>query len=140
MPVLVPRRTGHGPRTVAEGTSSERDAIAGLGPARVGVLAVVRAPGTPWWNVRVTVAHADGPVSGWTPVLFDDAGAATDWVAARSVHQLRPAVRSCADGASAHAAVLDEAGTELLVSAPVARTKAAGVAALLAAELRACTR
>ena len=122
-----------------EETSSERDAAAGSAPARIGVLEVVRVPGTACWTVRITVSHADGPVSGWTPRLFDDADEAAGWATERSSHQARPAVRSCIDGHSAYAAVLDEGGTEVLVSAPVPRIKAAGVAALLAAELRART-
>ena len=55
-----------------EETSSERDAPVGPAPAHIGVLEVVRVPGTAYWTVRVTVSHADGPVSGWTPLLFGD--------------------------------------------------------------------
>lgn len=121
-----------------EETDSPREAAAPA--ASIGVLEVVRVAPTPWCCVRITVAHADGPVSGWTPVLFDSPEATADWVADRSSHQVRPAVRRSAGAATAHAAVLDETGAELLVSAPVPPAKAAGVAALLAAELRARTR
>lgn len=124
---------------MAEEIDSEREVPVGS-PASIGVLEVVRVPATPWWCVRITVAHADGPVPGWTPDLFDSAEVAAAWVAERSSHQVRPAVRGCADEGSAYAAVLDETGAELLVSAPVPRLRAAGVAALLAAELRVRTR
>lgn len=113
----------------------------GLGrPASIGLLEVVSVAGSGCWAVRVTVSHADGPRSGWTPELFDTPEAAQRWLADRSSHQVRPAVRSC-EGSShlAYAAVLDEDGDELLVSAPLRRIRAAGVAALLAAELRART-
>lgn len=123
---------------MSEETQSDRDALAGPAPAgSLGVLEVVRAVGTPWWAVRVTIAHADGPVSGWTPQLFDTPEEATTWIASRSGGQLRPAVRTCTDGGSSYAAVVDRASRALLLSAPVARRKAAGIAALLAAELRA---
>jgi hypothetical protein len=111
-------------------------------PASIGVLEVVAVPASGCWTVRITVAHADGPVAGWTPSLFDTPDEAESWLAERAAHQVRPAVRRCADGVGglAYAVLLDEEGSELLVSAPVRRIKAAGVAALLAAELRARTR
>lgn len=108
-------------------------------PASIGLLEVVPTAGVGSWTVRVTVSHADGPVCGWTPRLFDTPGEAEAWLAERSAHQVRPAVRRCTDGTLAYAVILDEDGTELLLSAPVRRIKAAGVAALLAAELRART-
>lgn len=120
---------------------SERDATAGSPAASIGLLEVVRAPFAGFWTVRVTVAHAEGPVTAWTPRLFDHPAVAEAWLADRSARQVRPAVRSCPDGPAglAYAAVLDERGDELLVSHPVRRIKAAGMAALLAAELRART-
>lgn len=120
---------------------SERDATTSSRAASIGVLEVVPLPGAGLWTVRVTVAHADGPVTAWTPMLFDHPTVAEGWLADRSAHQLRPAVRSCAEGPAglAYAAVLDEKGDELLVSPPVRRIRAAGIAALLAAELRART-
>lgn len=113
----------------------------GLGPAPqgIGVAQVVAVPALRAWTVRVTVPHADGAVSGWAPEVFWSPVAAEGWIAARARRQLRPAVRECLHGPHdlAYAAVLDDAGTELLVSEPLRRVKAAGVAALLAAELRA---
>jgi hypothetical protein len=123
---------------MSEGTPRD----VGLGrPASFGLLEVVSVAGAACWAVRVTVSHADGPMSGWTPELFDSPEAAQRWLAERSAHQVRPAVRRClgAAGDLAWAAVLDEDGDELLVSAPLRRIRAAGVAALLAAELRART-
>jgi len=121
--------------------SEETHRDVGIGrPASFGLVEVVAVAGAPCWAVRVTVAHADGPMSGWTPTLFDSPAAAERWLAERSAHQVRPAVRRClAGGDLAYAVILDEDGEELLVSAPIRRIRAAGVAALLAAELRART-
>lgn len=123
---------------MSEGTPRD----VGLGrPASIGLLEVVSVAGSGCWAVRVTVSHADGPRSGWTPELFDTPEAAQRWLAERAAHQVRPAVRRCggATGDLAYAVILDEDGEELLVSAPLRRLRAAGVAALLAAELRART-
>lgn len=107
-------------------------------PQGVGVAEVVAVPALRAWTVRVTVPHGDGPASGWAPEVFWSPVSAQRWIAARAQRQLRPAVRECDHGPHelAYAAVLDEHGTELLVSQPLRRVKAAGVAALLAAELR----
>jgi len=117
----------------------ERESTTWSPPAGIGLLEAVCVPGTGCWTARVTVSHADGPVCAWSPVLVDHPAAAEAWLLSRSAHQLRPAVRSCTEGPAglAYAAVLDQHGAELLVSAPLRRIKAAGVAALLAAELRA---
>jgi hypothetical protein len=118
---------------------SRRDTFAGS-PASIGLLEQVPAPEL-GWSVRITVAHADGPVTAWATTLFDSPDAIEAWLADRRRHTLRPAVRSCADvpGDLGYAAVLDDEGAELVVSTPVRRIKAAGIAALLAAELRART-
>jgi len=122
-----------------EDAGSEREATTWSPPASIGLLEAVRVPGAGCWSARVTVAHADGPAPAWAPQLFDHPTAAEAWLAARSAHALRPAVRDCTDGPEglAYAAVLDDRGDEVLVSSPVRRAKAAGLAALLVAELRA---
>lgn len=124
-----------------EDAGTEREASASTPPATIGLLEIVPVAPVGWWAVRVTVAHADGPACAWAPRLFDHPAWAEAWLAERSAHQVRPAVRRCTEGPDslAYAAVLDERGEELLVSAPIRRLKAAGLAALLAAELRART-
>lgn len=123
---------------MSEEPLADRDAGTESPLAGIGVLEVLPVVGLGAWSLRITVAHADGPVCGWAPLAFGTAGEADAWLIERSRHQLRPAVRDCthATGDLSYAAVLDEHGTEVLVSAPLRRIKAAGVAALLAAELR----
>lgn len=123
---------------MSEEPLADRDAGTDSPLAGIGVLEVLPVVGLGAWTLRITVAHADGPMCGWAPLTFTTAADAEGWLADRSRHQLRPAVRDCAlsEGELSYAAVLDEHGTEVLVSAPLRRIKAAGVAALLAAELR----
>lgn len=115
-----------------------REAAGDRAPS-IGVLEVLALDGLPAWTVRLTVPHADGPVSAWAPSVFWSAAAGEQWLAAKSRRQLRPAVRDCERSIEqlAYAVVLDESGEPVLTSAPLRRVKAAGVAALLAAELRA---
>lgn len=126
---------------MADDTDRPHETGTGHQPASIGVVEVLAVPDIGAWTIRVTVAHADGPVSGWAPVVFWSALAGERWLADRSRQLLRPAVRRCDHGHGdlAYGAVLDADGQPVLVSEPLRRVKAAGVAALLAAELRART-
>ena len=106
--------------------------------ADIAVLEITAAPGLDAWTVRITVPHVDGPVRGWAPVVFWTAGAAKLWLDARRDLLVRPGVRDCDLGPNdlAYGVVVDDAGDDLLVSEPLPRVKAAGVAAMFAQEFR----
>ena len=111
-------------------------------PADLAILRTVEVTHLGAWMVQITAAHATGACIGWAPVLFASEDAAQEWLDLRSHLDVRPAVRDCIDGPHdlACAVLVDGDDRDLLVSEPVPRTKAAGVAALFAAEFRASSR
>lgn len=106
--------------------------------AELAVLTVVPVAGLGAWTVRITVPHPDGVASGWAPYVFWSPEAAASWSSARARTGIRPTVRDCGLGPNelAYPAVVDDEGEELCVGEPTTRVRAAGIAALLAAELR----
>lgn len=99
---------------------------------------VVAAEDVGAWTIRVVVEHRTKPVTAWVPLVFWNLDAANAWLDDRRRATLVPAVCSCEFGSNrlGLASVRDERGEDVVLSEPVPRVYAAGVAALLASELR----
>ena len=101
-------------------------------------VAIEPVEGTPMWSIRVTVAYPSGAESGWAPFVFFSEEAAAQWLSGRVRGRIMPCVRECTDGPQelAIACIATQDGVELLMSEPMPRHRAAGVAAMFAAEFR----
>ena len=101
-------------------------------------ISILEVPETGVWTVRVSVAYPGGPAHGWVPYAFFSETAAAEWLSGRVKGRIMPCVRECDDGPNdvAIACITTQDGVDLLVSEPMARTRAAGVAAMFAAEFR----
>lgn len=110
--------------------------------SNLATISISEVPGTSMWTIRVAVAYPGGPAFGWVPVVFATEEAAARWLSGRVRGRILPCVRECDDAHAdlAVACITTEDGVDLLLSDPMPRTRAAGVAAMFAAEFRSHSR